>query len=114
LRIGLHTGPVIAGLVGQRRFIYDVWGDAVNVAARMEAAGGAGQINLSEAAMNRVKNLFEFEDRGAIEVKNKGPLRMYYLRRIQTGMAQDPAGRTPNAAFHEKCSTLFPGYAAAQ
>mgnify|MGYP003393105826 CR=1 FL=1 len=113
LRVGLHTGPVIAGLVGQRRFIYDVWGDAVNVAARMETAGGAGQVNLSEATMNRVKNLFEFEDRGAIEVKSKGPLRMYYIRRILPGLASDPAGRAPNGAFHEKCATLFPGYAAA-
>lgn len=110
LRIGLHTGPVMAGVVGQRKFIYDVWGDAVNVAARMESAGAAGRVNLSDAAMSRVKSLFEFEDRGTVEVKNKGPLRMHYLARIKPALARDEAGHVPNEAFHREAATLFPGY----
>ena len=113
LRIGLHTGPVMAGVVGRRRFTYDVWGDAVNVAARMEAAGSAKSINVSEGTMNRVKSLFEFEDRGVLEVKNKGGLRMFYLLRIPTGLARDAAGRVPNDKFHLACTSLFNGYLAA-
>jgi class 3 adenylate cyclase len=112
LRIGLHTGPVMAGVVGRKRFAYDVWGDAVNVAARMEAAGGAGCINLSEATMNRVKSLFEFDDRGMLEVKNKGKLRMYHLLRIRPELARDAAGRNPNDKFHVACENLFAGYLA--
>lgn len=113
LRIGLHTGPVMAGVVGQRKFIYDVWGDAVNIAARMEAAGAAGRINLSEAAMSRVKSLFDFEDRGVVEVKNKGQLRMHFLTRISRELSRDEQGRVPAEAFHAASARLFPGYTAA-
>jgi adenylate cyclase len=112
LRIGLHTGPVMAGVVGQRKFIYDVWGDAVNVAARMEAAGAAGRINLSDATMNRVRALFDFEDRGTVDVKNKGQLRMHFLARIMPALSRDAAGHVPNEAFHREAATLFPGYSA--
>jgi class 3 adenylate cyclase len=113
LRIGLHTGPVMAGVVGQRKFIYDVWGDAVNVAARMESAGAAGRINLSEAVMSRVKALFDFDDRGTVEVKNKGQLRMYYLTRIKPALSRDELGHVPDEAFHRESAKLFPGYVAA-
>jgi adenylate cyclase len=113
LRIGLHTGPVMAGVVGQRKFIYDVWGDAVNVAARMESAGAAGRINLSEAVMGRVRPLFDFEDRGTIEVKNKGQLRMHYLTRIKPGLSRDEPGYVPSEAFHRESAKLFPGYVTA-
>jgi class 3 adenylate cyclase len=113
LRIGLHTGPVMAGVVGQRKFTYDVWGDAVNVAARMESAGAAGRINLSEAAMNRVKSLFDFEDRGTVEAKNKGQLHMFYLLRIKPELSRDEAGHAPNEQFHRESAKLFPGYIAA-
>jgi class 3 adenylate cyclase len=113
LRIGLHTGPVMAGVVGQRKFIYDVWGDAVNVAARMESAGAAGRINLSEAVMSRVKSLFDFDDRGTVEVKNKGQLRMYYLTRIKPALSRDELGHVPDEAFHRESAKLFPGYVAA-
>ena len=100
-------------MVGQRKFAYDVWGDAVNVASRMEAAGAGGRINVSEAAMNRVKDLFEFEDRGAIDVKNKGKLRMSYLARIKSALSQDSEGHVPNPDFHRECERLFPGYSPA-
>jgi class 3 adenylate cyclase len=99
LRVGLHTGPVIAGVVGRRKYIYDVWGDAVNVAARMESAGAVGKINVSEQVYQRTKELFEFEPRGSVEAKNKGPLEMYFLLRIKAALAKDQDGYLPNDAF---------------
>jgi class 3 adenylate cyclase len=99
LRVGLHTGPVIAGVVGRRKFIYDVWGDAVNVAARMESAGAVGRINVSEQVYHRTKELFEFESRGGVDAKNKGPLEMFFLLRIKAGLAKDQDGYFPNETF---------------
>lgn len=113
IRIGLHTGPVIAGVVGRRKFTYDVWGDAVNVAARMESSGEAGAINVSEATMNRVRTLFEFADRGVLEAKGKGAMPMYRLLRIRPELSRDAAGRVPGPPFHAACETLFAGYRAA-
>jgi adenylate cyclase len=112
LRIGIHTGSVMAGVVGQRKFIYDVWGDAVNLAARMESAGAGGRINLSDAVFNRVRTLFEMESRGVIEAKNKGSLPMYFLTRIKPQMSRDEFGYLPNEAFHHEAARLFPGYVA--
>jgi class 3 adenylate cyclase len=99
LRVGLHTGPVIAGVVGRRKYIYDVWGDAVNVAARMESAGAVGKINVSEQVYQRTKELFEFEPRGSLEAKNKGPLEMFFLLRIKADLAKDEDGYFPNETF---------------
>lgn len=83
VRIGLHTGPVMAGVVGRKKFTYDIWGDAVNVAARMESSGEAGRITISESTYHRVKDQFECEHRGSIEAKNKGLLDMYFLDRVK-------------------------------
>jgi class 3 adenylate cyclase len=113
LRIGLHSGPVMAGVVGKRKFIYDVWGDAVNVAARLESAGGAGRINVSDPVHHRIKSLMEFEPRGAVEIKNKAPINMHFLTRIKPALSRDPDGFYPNDAFHRECEKLFPGYRAA-
>src|SRR5215475_3967792 len=99
LRVGLHTGPVIAGVVGRRKFIYDVWGDAVNIAARMESAGTAGKINVSEAIYHRTKDLFDFDPRGSVEAKNKGQLQMFFLLRIKASLARDAEGHVPSEAF---------------
>lgn len=112
LRVGIHTGPVMAGVVGQRKFVYDIWGDAVNVAARLEAAGGSGRINVSDAVYNRVRPLMEFEARGAVEIKNKAPINMHFLTRIKPEFSRDPDGLRPNDAFHHECEKLFPGYRA--
>jgi class 3 adenylate cyclase len=84
LRIGLHTGPVMAGVVGKKKFTYDIWGDAVNVAARMESSGDPGRIALSESTYHRVKEQFECERRDPIEVKNKGLMDTYFLNRIKS------------------------------
>ncbi len=79
LRIGLHTGPVMAGVVGRKKFTYDIWGDAVNVASLRETNGEAGRIAISESTYHRVKDEFECEHRGTIEAKNKGHLDAYFL-----------------------------------
>jgi class 3 adenylate cyclase len=112
LRIGIHSGPVMAGVVGQRKFIYDIWGDAVNIAARLEAAGEAGRINVSDTVCNRMRLLMEFEARGAVEVKNKAPISMHFLKRIKPEFSRDPDGLHPNEAFHRECEKLFSGYRA--
>ncbi|MFO1128094.1 MAG: adenylate/guanylate cyclase domain-containing protein [Rhodospirillales bacterium] len=106
LRIGIHTGSVMAGVVGKRKFTYDIWGDAVNVAALMEANGAPGRINLSESTYHRVKSFFETEDRGTIEAKNKGGLPMFFLKRIQSPFSRDGDGRVPNAQFATARSRL--------
>ncbi len=79
-RIGLHTGELIAGVIGKKKFAYDVWGDAVNLAARMETNSEAGKINISEATYNLIKGKFECTSRGKIEVKGKGLMEMYFVK----------------------------------
>jgi class 3 adenylate cyclase len=78
-RIGIHTGPLVAGVVGTNKFAYDIWGDTVNVAARMESQGEAGRINISKNTYELVKNEFTCAYRGEIETKNKGKIEMYFV-----------------------------------
>ncbi|MCW3123925.1 MAG: hypothetical protein JWQ38_3417 [Flavipsychrobacter sp.] len=79
IRIGIHSGSVVAGIVGVKKFAYDIWGDTVNTAARMEQNSRDGKINISEATYTLVKDKYECEHRGKIEVKNKGVIDMYYI-----------------------------------
>ncbi|MDA9408746.1 adenylate/guanylate cyclase domain-containing protein, partial [Bradyrhizobium sp. CCBAU 45384] len=79
VRIGVATGPVVAGVVGTRKFFYDVWGDAVNVASRMESTGIPGQIQVTDKAYERLKDDFSFERRGPIDVKGKGEMQTWFL-----------------------------------
>ncbi len=81
LRIGIHCGPATAGVIGDTRFSYDVWGDAVNVASRMESSGEPGQIHVSESFRALTLAWFEFADRGSTELKGIGAVRSYYLLR---------------------------------
>jgi class 3 adenylate cyclase len=81
-RIGIHTGPVVAGIVGLRKFAYDIWGDTVNTAARMEQHGEVGKINISETTYNLVKDHFTCSYRGKIAVKNKEAMDMYYAEEM--------------------------------
>ncbi|HQW86112.1 MAG TPA: adenylate/guanylate cyclase domain-containing protein [Flavobacteriales bacterium] len=83
MRIGLHSGPVIAGIVGVRKFAYDIWGDTVNTAARMESSGEAGRVNISATTYELVKDTpgLRFEPRGLVHAKGKGDLRMYFVER---------------------------------
>ncbi|OBJ09260.1 adenylate/guanylate cyclase domain-containing protein [Mycobacterium sp. 1465703.0] len=79
LRVGMACGPVVAGVVGSRRFFYDVWGDAVNVASRMESTDSVGRIQVPEGMYERLKHDFVLQERGRIEVKGKGVMRTWYL-----------------------------------
>lgn len=79
VRIGIHSSSVIAAMVGTTRLTYDVWGDGVNLAARLQEACEAGQINISDATAGLVARDFQLRERGRIEARNKGPVRMYYL-----------------------------------
>ena len=79
IRIGINTGVVVAGVIGRRKFIYDLWGDAVNVASRMESSGQPGSIQVTTATYERLKHQYVFEKRGAIEVKGKGIMETYWL-----------------------------------
>lgn len=81
IRIGVHTGPVVAGIVGLKKFAYDIWGDTVNTAARMESSGAVGKVNVSGYTRELLTNNFDFEHRGKIEAKNKGYIDMYFAER---------------------------------
>ena len=79
----MNTGPVVAGIVGIKKFAYDIWGDTVNIASRMESSGEVGKVNISHSTYDRVKDdpNFRFESRGKIEAKNKGVIEMYFVER---------------------------------
>ena len=79
IRIGIHTGPVVAGIVGTRKYAYDIWGDTVNLASRMEQNSEAGRINISGTTYELVKNKFRCQHRGKIPTKNKGDIDMYFV-----------------------------------
>lgn len=79
LRVGLHTGPVVAGVIGRSKFCYDLWGDAVNTASRMESHGVPGRIQVSDELAGLLQDEYVLEERGVIEVKGKGPLKTWFL-----------------------------------
>lgn len=79
VRIGMHCGPAVAGVIGVKKFIYDVWGDTVNVASRMESLGMPGRVHVSPAVHERLADRYEFEPRGLIDVKGKGLMATYFL-----------------------------------
>lgn len=78
-RIGIHTGPLVAGVVGSKKFAYDIWGDTVNVASRMETSCEAGKVNISNSTYKKIKHVFDCEYRGIVPAKNVGAVEMYYV-----------------------------------
>jgi class 3 adenylate cyclase len=97
IRIGIHTGTVVAGVVGQKKLSYDIWGDTVNTASRMESSGEAGKINISGTTYEFVKEFFTCEFRGKMPVKYKGELEMYFVNGIVPELSDENGG--PNRKF---------------
>ena len=100
LRIGVHSGPVVAGVIGKSKFIYDLWGDAVNVASRMESHGVAGAVEVSAATAALLGDAFRVEPRGTVEVKGKGPMEVFLLlvRAPSPALAPAPGSAATPAA----------------
>jgi adenylate cyclase len=97
IRMGIHTGTVVAGVVGQKKLSYDIWGDTVNTASRMESSGEAGKINISGTTYEFVKDFFSCEYRGKMPVKYKGELEMYFVKGIAPGLCDENGD--PNSRF---------------
>ncbi|MFB8792309.1 MAG: adenylate/guanylate cyclase domain-containing protein [Potamolinea sp.] len=106
IRIGIHSGPLLAGVIGQKKFSYDVWGDTVNTASRLESSSIAGAINISQATYELVKDFFECEYRGEIVAKNKGSIDMYFVTGIKKHLSLDPLGIVPNDEFNTLYSAV--------
>jgi class 3 adenylate cyclase/tetratricopeptide (TPR) repeat protein len=90
LRIGIHTGPVVAGVVGKNKYAYDIWGSTVNIASRMESNGQPGQINISSSVYELVKENYHCTPRGKIFAKNVGEIDMYFVKDKENGSLDDP------------------------
>ena len=79
VRFGIDTGPVVAGVIGEKKFIYDLWGDAVTMASRMETQGEAGAIQVTEAVRDRLQDRYALEPRGSVDIKGRGEMRTWWL-----------------------------------
>jgi class 3 adenylate cyclase len=81
LRVGIHSGPVVAGVVGKRKYAFDIWGDTVNIASRMESSGEAGRVNISAYTYDLIQDEFDCDYRGKVGAKGKGEIDMYFVTR---------------------------------
>jgi len=109
IRIGLHTGPLVAGVIGDQRFTYDLWGDTVNTASRLESGGEPGRINVSGTTYKQLETFFQCTPRGRIQVKNRTSVDMYFLDRFKPEFSGDAAGLTGNDRFQEAYEHLRTG-----
>ena len=106
LRLGIHTGPLVAGVIGEKKFAYDVWGDTVNTASRMESSGTPGKINISGSTYELIKDVFDCEFRGYVNAKNKGEVAMYYVNGLQEKYCTSKEKRIPNGHFWQVYANL--------
>lgn len=102
LRVGIHTGELIAGVIGTKRFAYDIWGDTVNIANALEHFGVPGKINISGNTFHLVKDFFDCTFRGKINTKSQEEVEMYFANTIKAELSENGEGIVPNAAFREK------------
>jgi class 3 adenylate cyclase len=96
IRIGLNSGPLIAGVVGEKKFAYDVWGDTVNLASRMESTGAPGRVNVTGSVMRQVETYVVSEARGKVIIKGKGEVESWFIDRLRPEYSADPQGRSAN------------------
>lgn len=101
LRVGINTGPIVAGVIGNKKYAYDIWGDTVNTASRMESSGEPGKINISEDTYQFVKDFFDCRPRGKLFAKNKGWIEMYFVEAIKKELSFNGRGRRPNDTFYK-------------
>lgn len=106
LRLGINTGPLVAAVIGEMKFVYDVFGDTVNIASRMESSGESGKINISSATYEMIKDFFECESRGKIAAKSKGMIEMYFVTGIKSQYSLHGEGKLPNDEFYKTYSKL--------
>ncbi len=106
LRIGIDTGPIIAGVIGRSKANYDIWGSTVNMASRMEASGSPGKINITGNTFMLVKDFFICKYRGKMPVKNKGEIDMYFIEGLKPNFAEDLRGLRPNKEFQVNLQLL--------
>lgn len=99
IRVGIHSGDLVAGVVGSQKFSYDVWGDTVNTASRLESSGAPGRINISPVTRDLVKDFFDCDYRGKVAAKNKGEIEMYFVNGIHPELSLNGKGREPNEKF---------------
>jgi adenylate cyclase len=104
IRIGLHMGPLVAGIIGSKKYSFDVWGDTVNIASRAEAATEHGNITITSNIAKEVAPYFELESRGQIEIhKRGGTVEMFYLKKLKDNFGLFDEGRSPKPSLREKC-----------
>ncbi|TGK06729.1 adenylate/guanylate cyclase domain-containing protein [Leptospira semungkisensis] len=106
-RIGVHSGPLVAGVIGARKFSYDVWGDTVNLASRMESNSEPGRVNVTQSVVNLTKDFFQFKSRGKLPVKNKEKTAMFFLLGLKPEYRDKKNPRNPNAKFWEEYGKRF-------
>lgn len=106
IRLGIHTGEVIAGVIGKSKMAYDIWGDTVNTASRIETSGEMNRINISEATYKLINKYFDCTCRGEIDVRNKGRIQMYFLNGLREEYSSDEERIKPNSRFIKLLSEL--------
>lgn len=100
MRIGIHAGPIVAGVVGRDKFLFDIWGDTVNTASRMEKYSDSDKVNISAEVHEKVKDFFVCEERGKTEVKGKGEMQMYFVLGIRPELSVDGKGEEASGEFY--------------